>query len=49
MLLEHPLIFSFFISQKKKNPSFMDVQCIYQLATLTLFFFFLAESNLNLK
>ena len=40
MLLEHLLTFSFFISKKKKkNPSFMDVQCIYQRATLTLFFF----------
>ena len=47
MLLKHLLTFSFFISQKK-NPSFMDVQCIYQRATLTLFYF-LAESNLNLK
>ena len=48
MLLENLLTFSFFISQKKKNPSFMDVQCIYQRATLTLLFFS-AESNLNLK
>ena len=37
MLLEHLLTLSFFTS-KNKNPSFMDVQCIYQRATLTLLF-----------